>query len=131
MSKVEFVMLYDGQCPICQREINWLRSKNSQGKLGLIDITDEGFDAESYGTSFAELMAEIHGVYADGRLVKGVEVFCASYQAVGLGWLVAPMQWRLLRPVFDWLYRGFAKHRLRLGRLLGGRACDNGHCGIE
>jgi predicted DCC family thiol-disulfide oxidoreductase YuxK len=131
MSNIEFVMLYDGQCPICQREINWLRSKNSQGKLGLIDITDEGFDAESYGTSFEALMAEIHGIYADGRLVKGVEVFCASYQAVGLGWLVAPMQWRLLRPVFDWFYRGFAKHRLRLGRLLGGRACDNGHCGIE
>lgn len=131
MSNVEFVMLYDGQCPICQREINWLRSKNNQGKLGLIDITDEDFDAESYGTCFAELMAEIHGVYADGRLVKGVEVFCASYQAVGLGWLVAPMQWRLLRPVFDWLYRGFAKHRLPLGRLLGGRACDNGHCRIQ
>ena len=124
-------MLYDGKCPICRHEIEWLRAKNKQGKLGLLDITSEDFNPENYGISFAELMAEIHGVYPDGRLVKGIEVFCASYQAVGLGWLVAPMQWRLLRPMFDFLYSLFAKHRLRLGRLLGGQACDNEHCRIE
>lgn len=35
-------------------------------------------------------MAEIHGVYPDGQLIKGIGVFRETYKAVGLGWLMAP-----------------------------------------
>lgn len=128
---IEFVLFYDGHCPICRKEIAWLQWKNRQGKLGFQDINAETFQAEHYGKTHAELMAEIHGQYSDGRLVKGVEVFYAAYQAVGLGWLMAPTRWPLFKPLFVFLYGWFARHRLALGRLLGGPVCTEQTCRID
>ncbi|MDP2179665.1 thiol-disulfide oxidoreductase DCC family protein [Methylicorpusculum sp.] len=124
----EFILFYDGHCPICRKEVAWLKFKNKQGKLGFQDINDDGFKPENYGKSFDDLMAEIHGQYPDGRVIKGVEVFYAAYRAVGLGWLIAPVRWPILRPLFDGLYLLFARNRLRLGRLFGGDACRDGLC---
>lgn len=124
----EFILFYDGHCPICRKEVAWLKFKNKQGKLGFQDINDVGFKPENYGKSFDDLMAEIHGQYPDGRVIKGVEVFYAAYRAVGLGWLMAPVRWPILRPLFDGLYLLFARNRLRLGRLFGGDACQDGLC---
>jgi predicted DCC family thiol-disulfide oxidoreductase YuxK len=58
-------------------------------------------------------MSRIHGVLADGTLIEGVEVFRRLYTAIGLGWVVAPTRWPLLRGLFDRAYRGFARNRLR------------------
>ncbi|WP_431064782.1 thiol-disulfide oxidoreductase DCC family protein [Methylotuvimicrobium sp.] len=124
----DFTLFYDGHCPICQKEVAWLRRKNQKGRLAFQDIQDENFDPQVYGKTFDDFMAEIHGLYPDGRLIKGVEVFCAAYSAVGLGWLAAPMRWRLLRPLFDRLYAGFARHRLRLGSRFGKKTCDEDRC---
>lgn len=117
-NEIEFTLLYDGLCPICRREVAWLFVRNKFGRLGFQDINDAGFDPALYGKSLAELMAEIHGVYPDGRIIKGMSVFRATYSAVGLGWLLASTGWPLLKPLFDLLYRLFAKYRLRLARLV-------------
>jgi len=73
-------------------------------------------------------MARIHGVLPDGTRIVGVEVFRRAYAAVGLGWLVAPTRWPLLRPLADAAYRWFARNRLRLtGR---GEVCTADRCGL-
>jgi len=123
-----FILLYDENCPICQKEVAWLRWKNKQGGLGLQDINAADFDARVYGKTHDDLMAEIHGIYPDGTIIKGIDVFYAAYQAVGLGWLMAPLRWPVAKPLFESLYRLFARHRLRLGRLLGKQSCEKGHC---
>ncbi|TSA39840.1 MAG: DUF393 domain-containing protein [Methylococcaceae bacterium] len=102
-------MFYNGECPFCQKEIAWLQSLNRQGRLGLYDI---------------------HGMYPDGRMVTGVEVFYAAYHAVGLGWLMAPTRWPVLRSVFTCGYVFFARHRLQWGRYLG-RHCTTGNCSVK
>jgi hypothetical protein len=48
-------------------------------------------------------MGVMHGVFPDGRIVRKVEAFRQAYRAVGLGWLLAPTGWPLLRQVFDGL----------------------------
>lgn len=126
--QADFMLFYDGQCPICQKEIAWLRYRNKLGKLAFQDINDEAFESKRYGKEFEDFMAEIHGVYPDGRLVKGVDAFIAAYTAVGLGYLATPMAWTLLRPMFDWLYSLFARHRLRLGAWIGKKTCSNDNC---
>ena len=73
-------------------------------------------------------MARIHGVLSDGTRIVGVEVFRRADPAVGLGWLVAPTRWPLLRPLADAAYRWFARNRLRLtGR---GEVCTADRCGL-
>ena len=124
----EFTVLYDGNCPICRREIAWLKWKNKQGKLGFQDISATEFKAELYGKTQAELMAEIHGIYADGKIIKGLEVFITTYQAVGLAWLFVPTRNPIIRKFLEILYGWFARHRLSLGRIFVGNPCRNNSC---
>jgi predicted DCC family thiol-disulfide oxidoreductase YuxK len=125
-----FTLLYDGQCPICQKEVAWLSRFNKQGKLGLKDINDIDFNPSQYGKTFEQLMAEIHGVFPDGLIIKGMPVFREAYRAVGLGWLMAPTAWPVLKQLFDGFYGIFAKYRLTLGRVFGAKRCQEERCRI-
>ena len=126
---IEFTLLYDGLCPFCRKAVARLFNWDKHGRLRFQDINDAYFDPAHYGKTPAELMADVHGVYPDGRVVKGMDVFRAAHTAVGLGWLVAPTGWPLLKPLFDLLGKGITKYRLRLARLdVSDEPCD---CGKE
>jgi predicted DCC family thiol-disulfide oxidoreductase YuxK len=93
--------------------LQWMDKK--KGNILFTDIAVPGFDAvETTGLTMDDLMAEIYGRLPSGELVKGMEVFRQLYGAVGLGALFAPTAWRPLRPLFDAIYTGFAKNRLRM-----------------
>lgn len=115
--KPDFILFYDGACPICINEVRGLMRMNKQRKLAFQDINAASFKPEEFQLSHAELMAEIHGLKASGELIKGMPVFREIYSAVGLGWLLAPTAWPVLKPVFDYLYQVFARNRSKLGRL--------------
>ncbi|UCG33701.1 MAG: DUF393 domain-containing protein [Phycisphaerales bacterium] len=122
-----FTVLIDGQCPVCRREAEFLRRLDGGRKrLALEDISAPGFDPARFGRSVDELMAEIHGVSADGTVVRGMEVFRRAYAAVGLGWLLAPTRLPVVRQGADAAYAWFARNRLRwTGR---GGVCHTGGC---
>lgn len=126
----EITLLFDGECPLCAREVAMLRRLDrARGRIAFADIAAPGFDAGRYGRSDAELMARIHGVLGDGRVVEGLEVFRRAYAAVGLGWALAWTDWPGLRRVADAGYRWFARNRLRLtGR--SAHACESGRCAL-
>lgn len=116
-------VFFDGDCPLCKREINWLRKRDKGDLVKFTDIAAASFDATQLGKTQDELMARIHGRLPDGTWIEGVEVFRRLYSAVGLGWLVAPTRLPLIRNLLDLGYRIFARYRL----LLPGR-CDSGKC---
>ncbi len=123
----EIRVLYDGACPLCRREIRTLeRLDRGRGRVDFEDISQPAFDPAAYGLDAEQVMARIHGVLPDGRVVEGLEVFRRVYAAVGLGWLMAPTRWPLLRDVSEAGYRIFARNRLRWT----GRAadCESGRC---
>jgi predicted DCC family thiol-disulfide oxidoreductase YuxK len=126
----EITVLFDGECPLCAREIAMLRRLDrGRGRIGFDDIAAPDFDAGRYGSDPAALMARIHGVLPDGRLVEGVEVFRRAYAAVGLGWALGWTRWPGLRVLADAGYRWFARNRLRLtGR--GAHDCESGRCAL-
>jgi len=121
----EISVLYDGDCPLCMREIRMLERRNEAGRLRTVDIAAPGFDPGVHGLTQEDVMARIHGVLPDGRVLEGTEVFRRAYAAVGLGWLLAPSRWPLIGGLFDRAYTWFARNRLRLtGRA---ESCDE-HC---
>jgi predicted DCC family thiol-disulfide oxidoreductase YuxK len=122
-------VLYDGECPLCSREIRFLeRRDRGRGRIQFEDIADPSFDPGAYGLDASEMMARIHGVLPDGTVIEGVEVFRRAYAAVGLGWLMAPTRWPGLRRLADLAYRIFARNRLRwTGRA---SACEAGRCQV-
>ena len=119
----EFTILIDGACPLCAREAGLMRRLDrGRGRLAIVDIASPGFDPARYGSTMDRLMAEIHGVTAEGRVVTGVEVFRRAYWAVGWGWVLAPTAWPGLRWVADRAYAWFAARRLAMTGRCGG-AC--------
>lgn len=129
MNPWRFKLLYDGDCPLCRREADFLRRRNRDGRLAFEDIAAPGFDPAVYHATREELMGVIHGVFPDGRIVKKVAVFREAYRAIGLGWLLAPTGWPGLRWLADAGYEWFARNRLALGQRLG-RKCDHETCAV-
>ncbi len=123
----QITVLYDGDCPLCSREIRFLeRRDRGRGRVQFADIAEPSFDPGAHGLDARKVMARIHGVLPDGTVIEGVEVFRRAYAAVGLGWLIAPTRWPGLRRLADLAYRVFARNRLRwTGRA---SACEAGHC---
>jgi len=122
--KYEIEVFYDGDCPLCLREINMLRRLDKRSRIQFTNIAVEAFEPASVGKTMDQLMAEIHGRLPDGTLIDGVEVFRRLYSAVGWTWLVAPTRLPVVRQGLDLAYQFFARYRLRLtGR------CD-AHCNL-
>ncbi len=124
-----FKLLYDGECPFCMVEVRWMTKLNKKHRLAFENIAAPEFDPTVYGATFEEVMGTIHGVFPDGTKTVGVETFRQSYKALGIGWLLAPTGWPILKPIFDWFYVVFARGRVRWGKRFG-RNCETGRCAI-
>jgi predicted DCC family thiol-disulfide oxidoreductase YuxK len=119
----EIEVFFDGECPLCVREIRMLQFLDRRGRIRFSDIATPDFDPTPLGLSWEALMDRIHGRLADGTLVEGVEVFRRLYGAVGFGPLVALTRVPGLSHALDWAYGVFAKNRLKwTGRCVDG-AC--------
>lgn len=125
MNAYDFEVFFDGACPLCTKEIDFVRRLDKKGRLLFTDIASSEFDAASVGKTHDELMARIHGRMPDGTFVEGVEVFRRMYAAAGLGPLVALTRLPGVTQLLDVGYHWFAENRLRLtGR------CEGGACAL-
>lgn len=124
-----FEVFFDGECPLCVREIGMLRRLDRRGRIRFTDIAAPGFETKDLGVPYEALMARIHGrsLEGDRELVEGVEVFRRLYAAVGFGPVVALTRLPGVRGALDAGYRWFAKNRLRL---TGRDACETGRCAV-
>ncbi|MGD9853565.1 MAG: thiol-disulfide oxidoreductase DCC family protein [Planctomycetaceae bacterium] len=107
-------VFYDGDCPLCRREINLLQRLDRHQRLRLTNIAAPDFKAAEYGRTLGELMAEMHGRLPNGEWVTGVETFRRIDAAVGCGWLAAATRLPGVAQLADAAYRLFAHNRLRL-----------------
>lgn len=107
-------LLYDGECPLCVREVNFLQKKDAgRGVIKFTDIADLDYDpAENGGVDFETAMGRIHAVRADGSVIKNVAVFQEVYDAIGIGWMYAPTKWPIIGSLVNKIYDLWADWRL-------------------
>ncbi len=111
-------LLYDGECPLCVREVNFLTKQDAgRGIVDFVDIADLNYDPQdNAGIDFATAMGRIHAVLPNGTVIKNVEVFRRVYEELGMGWIYAITKVPLLGAIADWLYSIWADWRLKLTR---------------
>ena len=110
----EIEVFFDGDCPLCLREIELLRKLDEPTqRIRFTDIQAAGFSPESLGLTFPTLMRRIHGRLPSGELVEGTEVFRRLYAAVGFRRAVAVSRWPGIAQALELGYALFAKNRLR------------------
>ncbi len=115
----ELTLYYDGQCPLCVAEIDFLQSRNAQGQLAFVDVTQTGFEVAGHNISCEAAMAQIHGRTADGQVLVGVPVFAAAYRLAKLPVLAWLLSRKWLMPVLQPAYVRFAKHRQAISKRIG------------
>jgi predicted DCC family thiol-disulfide oxidoreductase YuxK len=137
-SNYPMTLFFDGLCPLCVREMGALRRRDRTARLRFVDVRAPGF-VVPFGATLDDMLAAIHACTAQGRLVAGVETVRLAYEAVGLGWLLAPTAWRPLRGVSERAYAWLARHRFAvpawlalaaLGRRDREALCDDSHCAL-
>lgn len=69
---------FDGDCPLCRREIAWLRRLDRKGGIDFVDVAGGG----SCPIDRATLLARFHAREADGVLVSGAAAFAAMWRAI-------------------------------------------------
>jgi predicted DCC family thiol-disulfide oxidoreductase YuxK len=129
-------LLFDGACPLCVREVNFLKCKDGdspeerlllrqtlrerqRGLIKFVDIAAEDYDpADNANIDFETAMGRIHAVLPNGKIVRDVEVFRQIYDILGIGWIYAVTKLPLVGSLADLLYGVWADYRL----LLTGRA---------
>ena len=109
-------LLYDGECPLCVREVNFLQKRDAgRGIIKFVDIADPEYQAEENGgVDFETAMGRIHAVLADGTVIKNVEVFRRVYEELGMGWIYAATKIPLIGAIADLLYGVWADWRLKI-----------------
>ena len=109
-------LLYDGECPLCVREVNFLQKRDrGRGLVSFVDIAEDDYDPTENGdVDFASAMGRIHAVLTDGSVIQNVEVFRRVYEILGIGWIYAATKWPIIGPLVDALYGIWADWRLAL-----------------
>lgn len=109
-------LLYDGECPLCLREVNFLRKRDAgHGRVAFVDIAADDYTPEANGgVDFETAMGRIHAVLPDGTVIKNVEVFRRVYEILGIGWIYAITKLPVVGSLVDWLYEIWADRRLAL-----------------
>tara|TARA_B100000700_G_C14910164_1_gene791819 strand:+ start:467 stop:868 length:402 start_codon:yes stop_codon:yes gene_type:complete len=131
MNKAKLTIFFDGGCPLCQREVDFLQSRNKEAKLKFIDINNSDLSLElNYGITYKQAMQRIHALKSDGSIIKDLKVFQEAYKLIGLGWVYAPTKLPLIDKLFEKIYSFWAKYRLKITfrpsieKLCSSRGCD-------
>ncbi|MFZ9738041.1 MAG: thiol-disulfide oxidoreductase DCC family protein [Prochlorotrichaceae cyanobacterium] len=135
----EMTLLYDGECPLCLREVRFLEAQDrGRGLVQFVDVMDPTYDPTQHGgVTFEAAMGRIHALKADGTVLQGVEVFRQLYSVLGIGWIYAATRWPVIRPLVDALYDRWADWRLALtgrpslaeiAQQRGNKVCSSDRC---
>jgi predicted DCC family thiol-disulfide oxidoreductase YuxK len=112
-------VLFDGGCGICSRSAHfWAPTLR---RLGLeIAPLQSDWVQERISLATDELTSDIRLLLPNGSLISGPEVYRYVMRRV---WWAYPLYLLSevpgLRQIFDWSYRAFARHRLRISSTCG------------
>jgi len=115
-----FTVFYDGGCPLCSREIAFLRRLRGAEALCWVDLAADTAVEVLPGLSRCDAMARMHVRTAHGELIRGGAAFAAMWRELPLlrplGWLFSAAWTAAL---LDRLYDRFLRIRPRLHAWLG------------
>lgn len=116
-TNADLTVYYDGDCPICSREVAHYRGLDAAGRIAWRDIAAEPSASDEAGVSCEAAMARMHAMTAEGDVVSGARAFIEIWRRTpGWGWAarllsVPPILW-----IAEQGYSVFAPRRQAISR---------------
>lgn len=115
-------VLYDGDCPLCRREIAHVRGlaeKQAGSALCFVDVSDGAGSDSAFAADRARLLARFHVQRGDGSRLDGAAAFVAMWSRLpGWRWLARLARLPGMLFLFELAYRGFLQLRPALQGLV-------------
>lgn len=106
-------LLFDGKCPICSREITFLKKRDHYGSIHFVDIAEKNYDRSKYqNIDYSQAMQKIHLIKETKEVVTGVDVFFELYARCSFSLIASILKAPLFYPFFWLFYQVFRKLRL-------------------
>lgn len=127
-------LIYDGECPLCQRAQGWLAQRVDPAALAYLSCQSPERAAQVPQIAQAACMEAMHLVMPGGTIYVGEQAFPPLLRLVpGYHWLGRVLTWPGVCHVSPYVYRWIARHRLAISPLFArkapGAACDlDGNC---
>ena len=110
---------FDGDCPLCSREINFYKKQEGADSINWIDVTESNIDKLPPDLDQESAMSRFHVITEKGNLVSGGEAFSSL-------WLSLPkfekagrlFKYDPFATILELTYRVFLPCRPMLQRLL-------------
>jgi predicted DCC family thiol-disulfide oxidoreductase YuxK len=103
-------LFFDGQCPLCRREIRYLR-RHHDGGLVFVDI--HSLHPGAGEPSVLAMLRILHLRTADGEWLKGVDATVRAWSHTSWGWLFATLHWPVISRIAAGVYERWATRRYR------------------
>ncbi len=100
-------LYYDGRCPLCAREMAFLRKFKNSGLI-LVDIHQL---LQLNGEEQEQMLRNLHLQMPDGKWLLGVEANVAAWSFTPMGFLWKPLRWKIWSGAVDRIYRRWADRR--------------------
>ena len=118
------VVFYDGDCPLCRREIDHYRRVDRASRIRWVDAASDPDSLGDFGLTLDVAMAELHVLDVAGQWQRGVDAFLVIWDHLPrYRWLTALVRGLRLRSPLGVIYRHFARWRYR-------RRCDTAGCSV-
>lgn len=113
-NQVNPVVLYDGSCPLCSREIAHYQRRAGAEEIVWIDASTNPEELNSLGISQQQAMQVFHVRDSHLEWQRGASAFLVIWSHLpAYRWLAKLINFLRLTPVLDWGYRYFLRWRNR------------------
>ena len=105
-------VFYDGNCPICRKEIAFYETREGSHKIEWVNVHTNSRKLKMADISKCNALARLHVITSDGNISTGVDAFQTIWRTLpNFTFLANLLDVPALRWLSSGLYQYFLKHR--------------------
>ena len=110
--KLALTVFFDGECPVCSREMKWLKKRKQTGTVHYAcPASNEDLKKWTRSFTYRDAMQTIHAIDDEGKIYKGVHALAALYARTDLPFLAVVLESPGFLFLFKAMYAVWAKVR--------------------
>jgi predicted DCC family thiol-disulfide oxidoreductase YuxK len=123
------IIFYDGNCPLCNHEMQLLKKHDKNNQINLEDLNAADFVNRYPEINVQHAMSILHAKTESGHMIYGLDVTVQAWARTDKYRLfnfpiLNLLRWPIIGFFADKAYLFFAKHRTKISHWLGPTVCS-------